>query len=143
MDRLINPFAVSHSNVTRARSGDVLSVYIDSACAEVKSRREREDKVGREVTTRILYILGTFTIRISPGGCCHVPLGHVPGVRPKGLRASSRHPFSSSAPISRSFFFFASAFALSSSFSFAKRSLQGRDLAGEKWCRQKDMRRRR
>lgn len=47
------------------------------------------DRVGREVTTRTLYILGTFTIRISPGGCCHVPLGHVPGVRPKGLRAFS------------------------------------------------------
>lgn len=61
--------------------------------------------MGREVTIRILYILGTFTIRISPDGCCHVPLGHVPGVRPKGLRASSRHPFPSSAPISRSFFF--------------------------------------
>lgn len=52
--------------------------------------RELEDRIGREVTTRTLYILGTFTIRISPGGCCHVPLGHVPGVRPKGLRASSR-----------------------------------------------------
>lgn len=76
------------------------------ACKENKNRARKQMraggyKVGREVTTRILYIPGTFTIRISPGGCCHVPLGHVPGVRPRGLRASSRASHDpSSAPIS-------------------------------------------
>lgn len=53
-----------------------------------------------------------------------MPLGHVPGVRPKGLRASSRLPLSSSAPISLSraralFFSSTCPSALSSSFSLA------------------------
>lgn len=72
-----------------------------------------------------------------------MPLGHVPGVRPKGTKSllappAFPHPLQSLAP------FFSSAFPVRVVlFLFSRRalSLQGRDPAGEKWRRQKDVRR--
>lgn len=130
--RRINSFVISYLNMTRAQNGHLIRLHWSRPYGNKESGRERENKVGREVTTRILYILGTFTIRISPGGCCHVPLGHVPGVRPKGLRASSRPPASLIRSNLSLLFFSSTTPSALSSFSLAERSLQGRDPAGEK-----------
>jgi len=70
-----------------------------------------------------------------PGGCCHVPLRHVPGVRPRGLRASSRTPTSSRSNLP-AFSFSASRSLASRPCFLPARAFRETDPAGEKWRRQ-------